>query len=131
MKNLMGRGDDSRKGGHADADAWLARLRHDLVKRVVWAARDRRDIGGRPAPGELEPRLVDEEGRPATVAQVWAALRDEAPGGVALTGFQAALDAAAAAAARGDVDGVLALEPAFDDLARRVRALARSVKGGR
>jgi len=112
------------------ADEWIARVRHDLVKRVVWAARDRRDAGGRPAPGELEARLIDDEGRPATAAAVWAALRDEAPGGVEMGGFEGALEAAVAAAARGDVDGVLALEPAFDDLVRRVRALARSVKGG-
>jgi hypothetical protein len=34
---------------------WLARVRHDLVKRLVWPARDRRDVGGAPAPGELAP----------------------------------------------------------------------------
>jgi hypothetical protein len=39
---------------------WLARVRHDLVKRLVWPARDRRDIGGAPAPGELAPRLIDD-----------------------------------------------------------------------
>ena len=34
---------------------WLARVRHDLVKRLVWPARDRRDMGGAPKPGELAP----------------------------------------------------------------------------
>ena len=45
---------------------WLARVRHDLVKRLVWPARDRRDMGGNPAPGELVPDLIDDEGRPIT-----------------------------------------------------------------
>ena len=42
-------------------NAWLARVRHDLVKRIVWPARDRRDMGGAPKPGELVPDLIDEE----------------------------------------------------------------------
>jgi len=104
---------------------WLARVRHDLVKRLVWPARDRRDLGGAAAPGELAPRLVDEEGRPTTVAAAWAGLAAEAPSGLDLRAFEAALACAAAAAAADDVDGVLALEPAFDALA----ALARSLEG--
>src|SRR5665213_1425681 len=39
--------------------AWLARLQHDLVKRLLWPARDRRDLGGAPAPGELARSLDD------------------------------------------------------------------------
>jgi hypothetical protein len=98
--------------------AWLERLRHDLVKRLLWPARDRRDMGGAPAPGELVPALVDDEGRPIAARALWAALAAEAPAGAALAPFERALDAALAAATAGDVAGVLALEPAFGDLAR-------------
>jgi len=111
----------------ADIDAWLARLRHDLVKRLVWPARDRRDAGGTPAPGELVARLIDDEGQPATAAVLWGALAADAPAGLDLDAFGAALTRAGEAAAAGDVDGVLALEPAFDDLAAAARRLARSL----
>jgi hypothetical protein len=97
---------------------WLARVRHDLVKRLVWPARDRRDIGGAPAPGELTPRLIDEEGAPITAAALWIALAADAPAGADLTGFGAAVARAAAAADAGDVQGVMALETAFSNLAR-------------
>jgi hypothetical protein len=117
----------------ADVDSWLARVRHDLVKRLVWPARDRRDAGGAPAPGELTPRLIDDEGRPVSAATLWATLADDAPAGLApgnaLDDFAAALARAGAAAAAGDVAGVLALEPAFDALAAGARALARSLEG--
>ena len=105
----------------SDVDEWLARVRHDLVKRVVWPARDRRDAGGSPAPGELVPRLIDEEGRPTTAGVLWAAFLDEAPMGVETTDFERALLAAEAAAGGGDVEGVLALEAAFDRLARSMK----------
>jgi hypothetical protein len=108
-----------------DAEPWLARLRHDLVKRLVWPARDRRDMGGAPAAGELQPRLLDEEGRPTTAQALWAALRDDAPAALDLTDFERALARAGAAASAAELDGVLALEAAFDDLA----ALARSLEG--
>ncbi len=111
----------------AEIDAWLARLRHDLIKRLVWPARDRRDAGGDPAPGELVPRLIDDEGRPATAATLWAALAADAPGGLDLGAFATALARAGAAASAGDVAGVLALEPAFDELAAAARRLARSL----
>src|SRR5262245_59377180 len=101
---------------------WLARVRHDLVKRLVWPARDRQQAGGRPAPGELQPRLVDDDGRPASVEALWAALKDDAPPALDLAPFEAALAAAAAAARADDVAGVLALEPAFDALARLARS---------
>jgi len=100
---------------------WLARVRHDLVKRLVWPARDRRDAGGAPAPGELVAQLVDDEGRPAPATAIWSALATEAPPttpqGV-LDDFGRALAHAEAAARAGDVEGVLALETAFDALAR-------------
>jgi hypothetical protein len=112
-----------------EVDAWLARVRHDLVKRLVWPARDRRDAGGAPAPGELVPRLIDDEGRPVSAAALWVALAADAPEGLELGGFAAVLARAGAAAAAGDVTGVLAIEPAFDDLAARARGLARSLEG--
>ena len=98
--------------------AWLSRVRHDLVKRLVWPARDRRDAGGAPAPGELAPRLIDNEGRPATPQDVWADLAADAPPGADLEAFAAALARAVAAAAADDVAGVMELEGAFDRLAR-------------
>ncbi len=100
----------------------MARVRHDLVKRLVWPARDRRDLGGAPAPGELCANLVDDEGAPTTPHALWSALAAEGPWGeaddVALRRFEEALARAVSAGAAGDVDGVLALEPAFDALAR-------------
>ena len=109
-----------------DAREWLARLRHDLVKRLVWPARDRRDLGGAPAPGELSAALVDEEGRPTTARELWAALAADAPSALDTAAFAAALTRALDAARAGDVAGVLALEAAFDHLA----ALARSLDEG-
>ena len=110
-------------------DRWLARVRHDLVKRLVWPARDRRDLGGEPAPGELVVPVVDDEGAPTTPHALWSALLAEGPdvqgSADALVRFEAALSRALAAGAAGDVDGVLALEPAFDELAR---SLARSLE---
>src|SRR5690242_12660825 len=96
---------------------WLARVRHDLVKRLVWPARDRRDVGGSPAPGELAPDLIDEEGRAITAEDLWTALAAEAPPGADLTAFGAAVRRAAAAARAGDVAGVIALEAAYAELA--------------
>jgi hypothetical protein len=114
-----------------EVSAWLGRVRHDLVKRLVWPARDRRDMGGVPEPGELTPELVDDEGRPATAAAVWRTLADDAPaeaGVEALQDFSAALARAQAAAAGSDVTGVIALEAAYDELAR---ALERGSQGER
>src|SRR6185437_1507618 len=104
---------------------WLARVRHDLVKRLVWPARDRRDLGGAPGPGELRAQLVDDEGEPTSAA----ALRAEGPAGPAVTRFETALERAVAAAAAGQMDGVLALESAFDELAQAMD-LARALKEG-
>ena len=99
---------------------WLRHLRHDLVKRLVWPARDRRDFGATPRAGELRAYLVDDEGKPATAAKIWAKLKATAanPQHPALVTFEHALDEAVAAAQCDDVDGVLALEPAFDRLAQ-------------
>lgn len=101
---------------------WLARVQHDLVKRLLWPARDRRDLGGKPAPGELEPRLVDDEGRPVGAVELWSTLRAEISGqDAALDAFGAALEDAVAAARRGDLDGVLALDGAFRALGASLR----------
>jgi len=97
---------------------WLARVRHDLVKRMVWPARDRRDSGSSPAPGELSPRLIDDEGAPITADALWTALAADAPPAADVAAFGAAVARAAAAGEAGDLQGVIALETAFADLAR-------------
>jgi hypothetical protein len=103
---------------------WLARVRHDLVKRMVWPARDRRDLGGVPAPRELVPELIDDEGRPIAALALWTTLAADAPSGADLAGFATAVARAAAAAEAGDVPGVIALEAAFADLARSLEGKA-------
>jgi hypothetical protein len=103
--------------------AWLARVRHDFCKRLLWPARDRRDVGGESAPGELVPALVDDEGQPVTPRALWAALAAEAPPGLDLDRFTAAVGRVIAAAEAGDAAGVLELEAAFDDLAVLARSL--------
>jgi hypothetical protein len=101
---------------------WLARVQHDLVKRLLWPARDRRDMGGKPAPGELMPRLIDDEGNPTTPQALWAALRAEGTAPAAtLDAFGIALGKAVAAAQAGDLEGVLALDGAFRALAASPR----------
>ena len=107
-----------------DGNAWLARLRHDLVKRFAWPARDRRDLGGAVEPGELVPRLIDEEGNATSTEILWRALVAEAPPSlarIALDDFAEALRAADRAAAANQLEPVLALEGAVDRLARTVK----------
>ena len=102
------------------AAVWLAQVRHDLVKRLLWAARDRRGLGGPVGPGELAAALIDDEGVPVTAAALWRSLRSAAPetlGGAVLDAFGTAVDAAVLAARADDVDGVLNLEAAFAVLA--------------
>jgi hypothetical protein len=110
----------------AGMQGWLVRVQHDLVKRLLWPARDRRDMGGSPGPGELVPRLIDDEGRPTTAAALWEELRAdaEAPAPV-LDAFGAAVASAVAAAERGDIAGVLALDDAFRALGAAVRKEGR------
>src|SRR2546425_2174619 len=114
---------------------WLSRLRHDLVKRAVWPARDLRDASREPAQGDLLQLrrglldLRDEDGRVSTATGLWQRLRAEAP---ALP--SAALDAFGAAVLQAEravtglaadpqswptvLDAVLRIENAFADLAR-------------
>lgn len=99
-------------------------MRHDLVKRMLWPARDRRELGGYPAPGELVVTLLDDEGRAVTADACWASLRADAPEWVsaaALERFADAVRATDAAARAGDVDGVLALDAAFAALVQNVK----------
>ncbi len=100
---------------------WLSRLRHDLVKRAVWAdlLRLRR--------GLLE--LRDEDGRALTATALWERLRAQAPAvrAAALDAFGGALREAESAVSslpgragswRAALDAVLRIEPAFANLAR-------------
>jgi hypothetical protein len=107
------------------ADDWLAWVNHDLVKRLLWPARDRRELGGAPAPGELAVHLLDGEGTPIGAPALWQTLLQAAPATLppaALAEFTGALDSAVAAAAGDDLAGVLALEGAFARLARILKA---------
>lgn len=104
-----------------DAAEWLARVQHDLVKRLLWPARDRRDLGGTPAPHELLPAWHDDEGRPTTAQELWKGLCETAPPGLPVAAFADALVLALQAAASGDTAGVLALQTAFDNLARSMK----------
>jgi hypothetical protein len=112
------------------AVAWLAHVRHDLVKRLLWPARDRRGLGGAVQCGELTAALIDDDGASISAAALWAALRSDAPADIpagALDSFGVAVDAAVACAAADDVDGVLTLEAAFTALS----ASAATMPAGR
>jgi hypothetical protein len=115
-----------------DAGIWLAQVQHDLVKRLLWPARDRRDLGGAVQPGELRVALVDDEGAAITAAQLWQRLCGLAPARVtasapaALAEFGAAIDRAVVAGQSDDLGGVLALEAAWRALARIVKDAGRS-----
>jgi hypothetical protein len=112
-----------------DDAAWLAQVQHDLVKRLLWPARDRRDLGGAVEAGELRVVLVDDEGVAITAAQQWQRLCDLAPAGVisgaraALQDFGLAIDRAVSAGAADDLAGVLALEAAWQALAQIVKQM--------
>jgi hypothetical protein len=111
---------------------WLKTLRHDLVKRAVWPARDLRDTGGQDLSalrrGLFE--LTDDEGRPVDARGLWAQLRAQAPAGLdpALDDFEAALKRAVNAlesAWPGPLQAVLELETRFEALARAVEDKTR------
>jgi hypothetical protein len=103
---------------------WLRDLRHDLVKRAVWPARDLRDSGEKDASalrrGLME--LADAEGRPVTALRLFEGMRTNAPCPVAACdAFARALQAAVNALDSpwpAPLHAVLGLEDAFDALAR-------------
>jgi hypothetical protein len=80
--------------------AWLGRLRHDLVKPLVWPARDLLDLGRPLQPTDLAElersltRLIDQAGTPVTLTALWHQLRAAAPAtlpAAALDRFELAL----------------------------------------
>ena len=103
---------------------WLEALRHDLVKRAVWPARDLRDAGGRDLQalrrGLMD--LSDAGGAPATAAELFARMRADSPcPSAACDAFAAALRAAVEGLQEPwprPLQAVLALEDAFQQLAR-------------
>jgi hypothetical protein len=116
-------------------DEWLSRLRHDLVKRAVWPARDLREAHRDPQAADLLQLraglfdLRDGEGAKVHALQLWERMRREAPPlpAAALDSFGDAVAQAersvAALADRADswreaVDAVLRIESAFATLAR-------------
>lgn len=108
---------------NADHERFLSRVRHDVVKRMLWAARDRRDAGGAVIPGELLAEILDDEGNRVTAAERFGQLCEEAePVPAAARGrFEQALASAEAAARADDLGGVLALDDAFAELARDMK----------
>jgi hypothetical protein len=119
--------------GTAEATAWLGRVQHDLVKRLLWPARDRRDLGGAVVPGELRVTLTGDDGAVISAAALWQQLQADAPAAVereALADFAGAVDRAVRAGAAGDLEGVLALGPAFDVLAKLARIVKKPTGGG-
>jgi hypothetical protein len=104
---------------------WLATLRHDLLKRAVWPARDLQALGQRDLAALQDGllRVLDEEGNEVTALELFARLRKTAPPGAALEGFEQALREAVAALEQpwpAPLHAILALEPAFEALARSV-----------
>jgi hypothetical protein len=112
---------------------WARRLRHDIVKRAVWAARDLRSLEGAPSPAEVAALrrgiydLRDDEGEPATARSLWERMRADAPCNTPeLKRFSEALEEAHAAvdALPGSFPAAVA---ALLHLEERFEALARSL----
>jgi len=95
---------------------WVARVQHDLVKRLLWVARDCRDSARVPGSGELVATLFDDEGQPTDAMSLWKNLQGEAPSGLDLADFGKQVDACVSAARQNDLAGVLKLEAAFERL---------------
>jgi hypothetical protein len=118
-------------------DPWLQRVRHDLVKRALWPARDLRALlaeGGAATPADraaLRAGLFDlraPDGAPCDARALLGHLVDLAPEetlarlGPGLAAFEAAVGAAQAAVGGADLDAALAklfdLERTFEGLTR-------------
>jgi hypothetical protein len=69
----------------SETNDWLARVRHDLIKRALWAARDLEQSGGKPGPQDwpLLRRalhdLCDDEGKVCDAQALWAQFVAQAP----------------------------------------------------
>lgn len=98
------------------AREWLRMVQHDLVKRLLWPARDCQALQKKPEPRGLVPHLIDGEGNPIEAEALWVLLREQAPEGLHLENFELTLEASLAAARADDLEGVLALQSAFDAL---------------
>ena len=110
---------------------WLARVRHDLLKPVLWTAHDLREFSPSATLGDAELVLLrrgltdlrDHEGAGVSALELWAHLVQDAQGVSvqALGDFEAALRAAVTAVAGTDATQALAavlhLEDAFASLA--------------
>ncbi len=119
-----------------NAGAWVNRVRHDLVKRLAWPARDLQALG-RDARADDLPELrramhglVDEDGQPIAAAALWRGLRAEAPAELSPRGLDAlesaithaaTLAEAAAPDPRALVAALLAIDGAWSALARDLR----------
>jgi len=101
--------------------SWLNRVRHDLVKRVLWSARDCRATDQTPLPGGLITQCINDEGQLVTPWECWRALREEAPAGLYLVEFEHALKHSLEAATHDDLASVLTLEPAFERLCNQAK----------
>jgi len=105
---------------------WLRALRHDLVKRAVWPARDLRDSGEQDVEALRRGlmQLCDAEGAPITAEVLFQHMRQGAPcPAPACDAFAGALQTAVTALDLpwpAPLTAVLALEDAFSALARSV-----------
>jgi hypothetical protein len=103
---------------------WLRALRHDLVKRAVWPARDLRESGEQDVEALRRglTQLSDAEGRPITATRLFERMRADAPcPAPACDSFAAALQVAVDSLDSpwpAPLHAVLALEDAFSALER-------------
>jgi len=110
---------------------WAARLRHDIVKRAVWAARDLRSLEGMPSAADVAALrnglydLRDEEGAVVDARSLWEQMRPKAPRNTpelerfstAIEEAHAAVDALPAGFAAA-ISALLRIEERFEALAR-------------
>jgi hypothetical protein len=110
---------------------WAARLRHDLVKRAVWAARDLRSLEGTPSLADVAALrnclydLRDENGAVIDARSLWAQMRLNAPRNTpeleqfstAIEDAQTAVDALPTGFATA-ISALLRIEERFEALAR-------------